>query len=105
VRAAEASASAFITSTVDEADRVLLRQDTCASSKPQSINSNGTRYVIGHRNEGRVATHSCAFARTGAAPCRGDAEETASRRRPDPRLVCIPGPGAPARGISMPTRP
>lgn len=46
VREAEASAEAFITSTLDEADRVLLRQDTCAPGEPESINSVGTRYGI-----------------------------------------------------------
>lgn len=46
VRAAQASASVFITGTLDEADRVLLRQDSCAPSEPQSINSIGTRYGI-----------------------------------------------------------
>lgn len=45
-RAAEASASAFIVGTLDESERVLLRQDTCASNEPKSINSIGTRYGI-----------------------------------------------------------
>ncbi|KAF1856335.1 hypothetical protein Lal_00037375 [Lupinus albus] len=46
VRAAEASAGAFIMGTLDEADRILLHRDTCAPDESQSINSIGTRYGI-----------------------------------------------------------
>jgi hypothetical protein len=45
-RAAEASAGAFIANTLDEADRALLRHDTCAPTEPESINSIGARYGI-----------------------------------------------------------
>ncbi|MGI5013786.1 MAG: hypothetical protein ACRYGO_21470 [Janthinobacterium lividum] len=46
LQAAKASADEFIAIALDEADRVLLRHDTCASTESESIHRIGTRHAI-----------------------------------------------------------